>query len=127
MNTSETEEGTGEIFSYLIVLLFFKNSFVTLSNLNVTAKKRVEIDLTTSWLVPIHLNATALIAYQNNRADLHVITFHILTTEFTKGFTQPVSHSSCLLLIVQKLPGHSSRGADTLRVSTPGIQHSRQE
>lgn len=89
--------------------------------------KKIKTDITTSWLVPIHLNATALIAYQNNRADLHVITFHILTTKFTKGFTQPISHSSCLLLILQKLPGHSSQGAETLGVSTPGIQHSLQE
>lgn len=75
-----------------------------------------------SWLVPIHLNAKALIAYRNNRARLHLITFHILTTKFAKGFTQPVSQSSCLLLILQKLPGHSSQGADTLGVSTPGIK-----
>lgn len=90
-------------------------------------KKKKKIGLSTSWLVPIHLNAKALIAYQNNRAGLHLITFHILTTKFAKGFTQPVSHSSCLFLILQKLPGHSSQGADTLGVSTPGIQHSVQE
>lgn len=112
MNTSETEAVTGEMFSYLTVLLFFKNSFATLSNLSVIAQKK-KIDLTTSWLVSMHLNATPPIAYQNNRAGLHLITFHILTTKFTKGFTQPISHSSCLLLILQKLPGHSSQGADT--------------
>lgn len=39
MNTCETEAGTGEMFSYLTVLLFFKNSFATLSNPSVTAKK----------------------------------------------------------------------------------------
>lgn len=89
--------------------------------------KKNKIDLTTPWLVPIHLNAKALIAYQNNRAGLHLITFHILTSKFAKGFTQPVSHRSCLLLILQKLPGHSSQGADIFGVSTPGIQHSLQE
>lgn len=72
-----------------------------------------------TWLVPIHLNVTTpQIVYQNNRAGLCLITFHILTTKFTKGFTQLVSHGSCLLLILQKLPGHSSQGADTSGVST---------
>lgn len=122
MNTSETEAVTGEVLSRFAALQFFKNkSFAKLCNLSVTAKKKKKTKTRkknnlTAGLVPIHLNAATppQIAYQNDRAGLRLITFHILTTKFTKGFTLLVSHSSCLLLILQKLPGHSSQGADTL-------------
>lgn len=40
MNTSETKAVTEEMFSYSTVLLLFKNSFATLSNLSVTAQKK---------------------------------------------------------------------------------------
>lgn len=121
MNTSETEAVTGEVLSRFAALQFFKNkSFAKLCNLSVTAKKKKtknkERKQFNCWACPYPPERCnpPQIAYQNDRAGLRLITFHILTTKFTKGFTLLVSHSSCLLLILQKLPGHSSQGADTL-------------